>query len=184
MGNKLRLLIMIFLVGPLSTAYALPPSALPENINIENTSLQRCSIAPVKALKFIKVGYASLYVNDCDVLTSGLESNLKQLSFEYYKAIPGDAFGKAATNFLVKNLPPEIFDQLEAKITEFNAAYKDIDKGDRYDLRRIPGKGISLYLNGELLSTETDEAFADAYFKIWFGERPFNKKLKSRLLSG
>jgi hypothetical protein len=166
-----------------ASASAIPEPALPAQVTIENITLNRCSIAPVKALMVFKVGYASLYATDCSALTEEFYETVKQLSFEYYREIPGDAFGKAAANFLKKNLAPETWDLLEEKISEFNSHYKDIKPGDRYDMIYTPGEGLQLLLNNELLTTEADPVFAKAYFEIWFGADPYDKTLKKRLLN-
>lgn len=166
-----------------ATAAAIPDPALPAQVTIENITLNRCSIAPVKALVVFKVGYASLYALDCSRLTEDFYDTTKQLSFEYYREIPGDAFGKAAANFLKKNLEPETWTLLEEKINNFNSHYRDVVAGDRYDMIHTPGEGLQLLLNNELLTTEADPVFAKAYFEIWFGEDPYDKTLKTRLLN-
>lgn len=164
-------------------ASAIPAPSLPAQVTIEAKVLNRCSIAPVKALMVFKVGYASIYTQDCAALTEDFYGSIKQLSFEYHRDIPGDAFGKAAANFLKKNLSPESWAALEERINAFNSRYKDIGPGDRYDLVYLPGNGLQLLLNDELLAVETDALFAEAYFTIWLGEHPYDKTLKSRLLA-
>jgi hypothetical protein len=164
--------------------YAIPGPGLPEQVTIGDAVLNRCSIAPVKALVVFKVGYASVYTQDCVSLATDFYGSMKQLSFEYHREVPGDAFAKAAANFLKKNLSPETWTALEDKIASFNSHYRDIVPGDRYDLVYAPGQGLRLLLNGELLAVETDAVFAHAYFEIWFGAQPYDKTLKSRLLGG
>jgi hypothetical protein len=166
----------------LNSAYAIPEPMLPEQVTIGDAVLNRCSIAPVKALVVFKVGYASVYTQDCATLTTDFYGSMKQLSFEYHREVPGDAFAKAAANFLKKNLPAETWTALEDKINAFNSHYRDIGPGDRYDLVYTPDRGLRLLLNGEILTAEADPVFAHAYFEIWFGAQPYDKTLKSRLL--
>jgi hypothetical protein len=164
-------------------ANAIPEPLLPEQVTLEQGVLNRCSIAPVKALMVFKVGYASLYTRDCAALLHDFYGSMKQLSFEYHREIPGDAFAKASANFLKKNLTDETWAGLADKIDSFNSHYKDIGPGDRYDLIYVPDQGLKLLLNGELLVAESDTLFAHAYLQIWFGEDPYDKTLKSRLLA-
>ena len=182
MKFKLILLLTIASIGFQHNALAIPKPKLPVYVGMDGKVLQRCSIAKVKALKIFKVGYASLYLEDCSAIDNNIALLPKQVSFEYYREIPGDAFAKAATNFLKKNLSAEEFSELEPTIQAFNSKYKDTVAGDRYDLSYIPNKGVSLYLNGKLLSMAENNDFAQAYFKIWFGEKPFSKRLKTNLL--
>lgn len=170
-------------VGCGNFAHAIPEPTLPAQVTVDNAVLNRCSVATVKALLVFKVGYASVYTRDCATLATDFYGSMKQLSFEYHREVPGDAFAKAAANFLKKNLSPETWTALEEKINAFNSHYRDIGPGDRYDLVYAPGQGVRLLLNGEVLTAETDPVFAHAYFEIWFGEHPFDKALKSRLLA-
>jgi hypothetical protein len=178
-----RLLSCFLLICCCGPAHAIPDPRLPAQVTIGDTALNRCSIATVKALLVFKVGYASIYTQDCAALATDFYGSMKQLSFEYHRDVPGDAFAKAAANFLQKNLPPDTWTALEAKINTFNGHYRDIGPGDRYDLVYMPGEGLRLLLNGELLVAETDTVFAHAYFEIWFGEDPYDRTLKSRLLT-
>lgn len=182
--RHIYILVTLLSLGASSAcAAAISESQLPPHSMVENFSLQRCSSAPVKALKVFKVGYAAVYMRDCAELTSDFYGSMKQLSFEYHREIPGDAFADAAADFLKKNLSPETWAALEGKINAFNSHYKDIGPGDRYDLVHLAGRELRLLLNGELLASESDALFAQSYFTIWFGEHPFDKTLKSRLLT-
>ena len=176
-----RLYLILLLTGYMGFAQAVP--RLPDQIMLDNIQLQRCSFAEVKALVVFKVGYASVFMPDCAALTTDFYGSIKQLSFEYQREIPGDAFAKSAANFLKKNLASETWTALEDRINAFNAHYKDIGPGDRYDLVYLPDQGLRLLLNDELLATESDPLLAQAYFTIWFGDKPFDKNLKSRLLT-
>jgi hypothetical protein len=177
----LRACATILLLGLSCGAHAVP--RLPDQIMLDNIRLQRCSDAEVKALVVFKVAYASVFMPDCTALTSDFYGSIKQLSFEYQREVPGDAFTKSAANFLKKNLAPETWTALEDKINAFNAHYKDIGPGDRYDLVYLPEQGLRLLLNDELLATESDPVLAKAYFTIWFGDKPFDKSLKAKLLT-
>jgi hypothetical protein len=177
----LRAYTVVVLLSLSVCAHAVP--RLPDQIMLDNIQLQRCSSAEVKALLVFKVGYASVFMPDCAALTTDFYGSIKQLSFEYERAVPGDAFAKSAANFLKKNLAPETWTALEDKINAFNAHYKDIGPGDRYDLVYLPNQGLRLLLNDELLVAESDPLLAQAYFTIWFGDKPFDKGLKSKLLT-
>ena len=181
MRNKITVFIVAMVLT--TTARALPQHEFPATMNSGATVLQRCSVATVKALKFIKVGYASLYAADCARLMDTFADNEKIISFQYFRSIPGDAFAKAAAHFLQKNLSAEEYARMEQKVQTFNSHYQDIQRGDRYDLFYSPTRGISLALNESPLFAELDAEFAQAYMQIWFGAEPFDHRLKATLLS-
>ncbi len=61
---------------------------------------QQCHRSDVKALRFITVGEARLLRQDCNV--DDLLAAPMRLEFSYQREVPGDAFAKAAMNFLEK----------------------------------------------------------------------------------
>ena len=60
---------------------------------------------------------------------------------------------------------------------QFNALYKNVQIGDLYLLQYIPGTGICLFLNNELLGTvgmdlrgEQQQELARLIYSVWFGQ--------------
>ena len=159
-------------------AAALLASSIPAQLNADQ-NWQRCHRADVKALKVFTVGEAALYRENCNV-DDLLEPPL-QLSFRYFREVPGDAFGKAAMHFLEKNLDETRFTRLESELERFNQHYKDVDDGDRYTLIYENG-GLTLALNGEPLTQQKGDDFAHAYLTIWFGPSPYSPAMKESLL--
>ncbi|MEJ2519407.1 MAG: chalcone isomerase family protein [Desulfuromonadales bacterium] len=54
--------------------------------------------------------------------------------------------------------------------------------GDRYRLIYRPGTGTELRLNDRRLGTIPGDDFAVAYFSLWLGEQPIDKRFRDRLL--
>lgn len=159
-------------------AAALLASSISAKLNAD-PNWQRCHRADVKALKVFTVGEAALYRENCNV-DDLLEPPL-QLSFRYFREVPGDAFGKAAMHFLEKNLDEARFTRLEPELKSFNQHYQDVDDGDRYTLIYENG-GLTLALNGEPLTQQNGDDFAHAYLTIWFGPAPYSPAMKESLL--
>lgn len=143
---------------------------------------QTCTRAPVKALKFIQVGTASLSKPTCDGRGERLLAPPLQLDFAYTRAVPGDAFAEAAMVMIERNVDADRFASLAPRLKAFNRAYRDIDDGDRYRLQYLPSGELQLWLNNEKLATEQGHDFARAYLTIWFGERPYSDTMKDTLL--
>ncbi len=140
---------------------------------------QVCTRSDVKALRFITVGEATLSRHDCQ--TDDLQSPPLRLTFRYFRDVPGDAFAKAALNFLEKNLQKTEFNRYQTRFQAFNSHYQDISNGDAYSLT-YRADGLTLALNNRLLASETDTTFARYYLRIWFGENPYSQSLKENLL--
>ena len=157
------------------TAIFTAPGYTSEN----NQPWQVCARSDVKALRFITVGEATLSRHKCQ--TSNLQSPTMRLSFRYFREVPGDAFAKAALNFLEKNLSKADFERYKARFKQFNNHYQDIGDGDVYTLTYRPNS-LTLALNNTLLATETGDDFARNYLRIWFGETPYSRPLKENLL--
>ncbi|MFP1683488.1 chalcone isomerase family protein [Alloalcanivorax sp. C16-1] len=144
-------------------------------------AMARCSTGDVKALKFFDVGQASLYRQDCgtaDPLAPPL-----RLEFGYNREVPGDAFAKAARKMIERNLDEARFQALLPRLEAFNQHYRTTRDGDRYTLDYDTDGSLVLRLNGEPLAREKGRDFAQAYFTIWFGDRPYSDDLKEALLN-
>lgn len=141
--------------------------------------LQPCTQARVQALGFIEVATASLWLNSCSQIE--LQPPL-QLQFDYVRSVPGNAMARAAMAMVERNLPEQEFAQLEDRLQAFSDRYRDIEKGDQYQLIYLQDGQVEMRLNGELLAVEQGHEFADAYLQIWFGPEPYSRDMKQVLL--
>lgn len=146
------------------------------------TRLNLCRSAPVKALRFIEVGKATLWRDDCVSGQASLQPPLL-LEFAYQRDVPGSAFSQAAMAMVERNVSDITFAELKVRLERFNSHYRDIGDGDRYQLRYLPGGELELLLNNEVLAREQGHDFASAYLNIWFGPQPYSERLKKQLLA-
>lgn len=174
-----RLTVLLSAVA-FGNAYA--ENLLPPNINKEQAELSRCSQGELKAFRWIHVGYAGLYLNNCKNPIDVFNDAPKQLRFIYERSIPAKAFREASEEYLKANLGDR-YSAWRSDFDRFNRQYRDIDKGDFYDLIYDAENGLRLFLNNELLGTLDDPEQALAYFTIWFGKEPFSNALKESLLT-
>ena len=106
----------------------------------------------------------------------------RRLVLTYARKVPRTAMIDAANNFLAKNMDAKSLAKLKPRIDRLHAAYKDVKAGDSYALSYQPGKGTSLLFNGNSLLLVEGNEFADAYFRVWLGEKPVSSKLRDNLL--
>jgi hypothetical protein len=148
----------------------------------EQTRLNVCRSAPVQALRFIEVGEARLWRDNCVSGRASLQPPLL-LEFAYRREVPGSAFSRAAIAMIERNISNTAFAALKPRIERFNSFYRDIGDGDTYQLRYLPDGQLELLLNNEVLAREQGHEFASAYLNIWFGPQPYSDRLKRQLLA-
>lgn len=140
-----------------------------------HANTQLCQTAPL-LITAKKVGSVSYYADDCQ---QNWETQNIRLDFFYQRDIPEWAFKKAATYFLRKNVA-NFSDQ--SVLNQITMLYQPVKKGDLYSLNYTQSSStLSLRLNQKKLGSITNPQ-ANQYFKIWFGDSPFNAKLKQQLL--
>ncbi len=108
----------------------------------------------------------------------------KRLELHYLMAISGDDFRRSGNTLLEKQQPPEVLANLAERLKTFNAAYRDVEAGDRYGLEYHPDTGTRLLKNGEELVRVPGLDFAQAYFGIWLDPRePLSTRFRDDLLT-
>lgn len=148
-----------------------------------STDLERCSEVELKVIGLFSVGTASLHLADCSEAERVLEAIPKQFSLLLDRDMAGADLVESANELLVENLddvgsPAE----LPAELACLANAYVDAEDGERFDVVYEPDQRLALYRNGQLLEECPDRGRGHEYFRIWFGEEPFNDKMKRRLL--
>lgn len=72
---------------------------------------------------------------------------------------------------------------LKEEIETFMGVFKEkIQKNDIYDFVYTPEVGVDIYKNGTYQKTIKGLFFKQALFKIWLGENPVQKNLKTKML--
>ena len=159
-----------------------------EGIHFADAYRTQATILPLKGvglaryLRTIKVYAAALYVEK-NVKAEDLLSDVpKRLELQYFRALSGPDFGKAAEEVMAGTVPKAQLASLRPRIDRLHALYEDIKPGDRYSLTYIPGVGTELALNGQPKGTVEGADFAAAYFAIWLGSKPISESLKAQML--
>jgi hypothetical protein len=166
----------------LSRAAEISGVKFPDRYELHGASLFLHSVGLLR-YRIVFKGYAAALYLGAGVRPSQVLADVpKRLELEYFWAIAGPDFGKAADALLPKNVPEETLAQLRPRIERLHALYEDVKPGDRYSLTYIPGVGTELALNGKVKGTIEGANFAAAYFTIWLGPQPLSASLKAQLL--
>ena len=175
----MRLLLAIVLAWPIA-GYG-NNQLFSDSVMVGEQPLELCNNAKIKVMAMFTVGQAAMYLQDCKQQTEPLNQPI-QLSIVYQREFTPEDFQKSAYKLLQRNLSEQQFGAIEDQLQEFNSNYQAISKGERYDICYSENTGLMLHKNGQLISQSPSQALGESYFQIWFGERPFNKKLKKALL--
>jgi len=135
---------------------------------------------------FFKVYDGALYYPSGSVELSLGQQPLK-LELVYLRDISREDLIQPSIDYL-KSHVPEKFDSLAERLATINKAYQSVKEGDRYALEFFPGRGITLYFNGEKKVNIEGDDFAEAYLGIWLSKNTaagsFRKTLLKQLKEG
>lgn len=171
-----RYFFLLFSVLVMSTSVA---DSFEQQIVTDDSQLQKCNQTEVSVWSFIDVASAALYSADCSKLPELADSI--QISFIYHRDFKAADFVEASETLLKRNLSDDKFQQIEPALNHFNQSYQPVQDGERYDVRLSPS-GLYLLKNGEQISHSRSQLLGKHYYQIWFGDKPFNKKMKQALL--
>ena len=80
------------------------------------------------------------------------------------------------------NLSKDELQKLKSRISQFNALFDTVKKGDVINLDFIPDKGTIVAINNKVKGTISGNDFFTAVLKIWLGDEPADSDLKTAML--
>lgn len=183
MGKKISFMFLLMLIAGQGHAAerCLKEVCVPEIREIAGTR------AELKGLeKFSYWGFdlykAALYApSGVNTIEGVLGDTPKSLVLYYSRKIRNDQIVKGGDHNIRKN-PDNKMPALEPRLAQINAAYQNVDKGDRYELLYEPGKGTTLLFNDVPKVTVPGVDFQKAYFGIWLSRYPISEDLRDKLL--
>lgn len=126
----------------------------------------------------LKIYDASFYA---DLNASSFQSAAKSLEVHYNIGIKASRQNNIGRKLLGQNVSADTLRALEDELSALETLFPDFARGDRCRLDHVPGRGLSLWRNSELLGSVPSDRLAEAYFLIWFGASPAGKSLKQKL---
>ena len=130
----------------------------------------------------IKAYAGALYMENGTPSSSVLGEAPRILELYYFHKISAEDFRESTIEMIKRNTTDVEFGIISERLNRFNSFYRGVKPGDRYKAEYIPGKGTTLYLNGTALGTIPGNDFSKAFFSIWIGRDPIDKKFRNRLL--
>ena len=158
----------------------------PEQVQAEGAALRLNGLGVRKATLFkINVYVAALYVeratHDPHALLAA--SGPSELVLQFVRSVSAKELRERWSEGFAKNAAGGIA-ALESRIATFNGWMSDIESGQRMTFVRVPGKGVTVSVNGSAKGTIPGDDFARAFLSIWLGDDPPNPELKAGLLGG
>jgi len=187
---KMMAQIMVICLVALMTVQ---PAAAVANVEVEGVtfkrelsyrgeSLELQGYGLLRYMIFIKAYVGALYLPPAVASTDALEPVAKRLELQYFHAISKEDFDQATRAKIADNTTPFEYEQLQPRMDQLGAIYRDVNPGDRYSLTFVPGQGTELALNGRPLGTIPGNDFARAVFGVWLGANPIDDDFRDLLL--
>ncbi len=130
----------------------------------------------------IKAYAGALYMENGTPSSSVLGETPRILELYYFHKISAEDFRESTIEMIKRNTTGTEFGIISERLNRFNSFYRGVKPGDRYKAEYIPGRGTTLYLNGTPLGTIQGNDFSKAFFSIWIGRDPIDKKFRDKLL--
>jgi len=178
----LSLILLIFSAGLITSTYA--AVELPESMEYQDTKLI-LNGQGTRVLFFMKIYESGLYLNSAnsnaeEIINdnSAMGIRLDVTSLLLTNEAMEEAIRTGFIDSTKDNIQP-ISDQIGQFMATFHQA---IEVGDVYEFIYLPGSGVDVLRNSELLDTIVGLEFKKAFFGIWLSDNPVQKSLKTAML--
>lgn len=133
-------------------------------------------------MMLIKAYAGALYLESGTPPDQALSDKPRIIELYYFHKISAADFSESTMEMIKKNTNTQVFSRIKNQVDIFNGFYSDVKPGDRYRAEYTPAKGTTLFLNGKTLGTIKGAEFSKAFFSIWIGDNPIDKKFRDALL--
>ncbi|PWF44328.1 chalcone isomerase family protein [Massilia glaciei] len=125
----------------------------------------------------LKIYDAELWVGE-----KGYQAGLPfALELRYARKLEGKKIAEASVDQM-KKLGAGTDAQRAAWLREMASLFPNVKEGERITGVNLPGEGARFYLDGKVLGTVRDPAFARAFFAIWLDPATTARGLRTALL--
>lgn len=182
MRNLLRVvLILALVVAPLARAAELAGVRFEDQLQLGDTMLPLNGLG-LRKVAFFKVYVAGLYLPkaaraEAEVVAPDVP---KALILQFLRDVDRSRLTEAFREGFAKNTPAPT-PALQASIDRFLGLLPDVKDGDRIVFSYYPERGAMLRVPGGS-EVFPGKAFADAYLRVFVGDKPPTEALKHGLL--
>ena len=186
---KRMLTLALLIVGLIQSAGAVEVAgiSIDETAKVGGKEL-KLNGAGVRTLLLFKVYVGALYLPEkksypADIMASPGPRRMKMV---FLREVDSDTLGQAFMDGLNantdKNEKTKFINQT-TQVGNIFATYGKLNKDDVVSVDWIPGSGLQFLINEKKAGESIpDQAFANALFRNWLGEKPVDASLKQKLL--
>jgi hypothetical protein len=149
-----------------------------DTMTVGNEKLRLHGIGLLKWKYVINVYLVGFYKPELVAVDQALEDVPIILDYYFFVDMKASDFQDTGFQLMAQNVGLEKTKSLKPKLEQFNSFYRDVKGGQRYTFTYIPGQGIEMALDGEVLGQVKSDEFAVAYLSIWLGPNPVSKGLQ------
>lgn len=129
-----------------------------------------------------KTWISCLYLEEHLDSSNALSDVPKKIEIEYLLRIPSEEIARATYVGIKNNITKEEYLRIQDKINLANSLWPDVKRGDRYEVIYSPEQGTFFVFNGKLQRVIDGADFARAFFSIWIGNNPIDRRLRKQML--
>jgi len=160
-----------------------------DTVKVGNKELKLNGVG-VRSWAVFKVYVAALYVTEKKTTTADVlaQPGPRRMKLVLMRKVNNEELGQAFMDGLNANADKSEkskYVNQTVKMGEIFASIPSLNKGDTITSDWIPGSGMKILVNDKQVG-ETLEGteFANAFLKIWLGDKPVDNGLKQKLLGG
>jgi len=183
-----RKLAILFSIALLTTAFpGQAAAATNRGVSFENeitlagNQLTLHGIGLLRWKYVVKVYLVGLYKPAGVPVDQVLQDVPKRLEYYFFVDMKASDFQDTGFQLMAQNVGEEKARSLMKELEIFNSFYRDVKAGQRYAFSYVPGQGLEMELDGDVLGKVEDAEFAAAYMSIWLGPEPVSMGLQEGL---
>lgn len=183
-----RKLAILFSIALLTTAFpGQAAAATNRGVSFENeitlagNQLTLHGIGLLRWKYVVKVYLVGLYKPAGVPVDQVLQDVPKRLEYYFFVDMKASDFQDTGFQLMAQNVGEEKARSLMKELEIFNSFYRDVKAGQRYAFSYVPGQGLEMELDGEVLGKVEGAEFAAAYMSIWLGPEPVSRGLQEGL---
>ena len=178
----LSLVLILFSAGSMTSTHA--AVELPELMEYKDTKLT-LNGQGTRVLFFMKIYESGLYLNSANSNAEEIINDNSAMGIRLDVTsllLANEAMEEAMRTGFIDSTNDNT-QPINDQITQFMATFHQaIEVGDVYEFIYLPGSGVDVLRNSELLDTIAGLEFKKAFFGIWLSDNPVQKSLKKAML--
>ena len=186
MNRMAAIFLLALFICPAANALEVAGVSIPGEVRL-NPGGERLQLngAGIRKKFFFSIYVAALYLprptrDAQQIITMTVPKRV--VMYVLYGEVSKERFVEGWNAGFSANLSEIALQQLRPRLDRFNDLFETLHKGDRVELDYLPGQGTRVTIKGEVRGIIPGEDFNQALLRIWLGDEPVTRSLKSALL--